>query len=203
MGGKRKKEMRAEMKRVLANFDLRWINAASGEISNRLSQLIAELPVEIEHVLAWSSFFSGEVDLSRFIEQGLESYSIYLPRVLDDCSMTFVSIGDDWLENTQPGVFGVPEPTAESGSIYLPENAASTVVLVPGMAFDRRGSRLGRGKGCYDRFLSRAGMVDAIKIGVCFSLQIQPDVPTDSFDIVMNWVCCEDESFSCNSLEGD
>lgn len=189
------------MKRVLANFDQRWVNAASGEIAQHLSSLIASLPVEIDHVLAWSSFFPGEVDLSRFIEQSLEKYSIYLPRVLEDCSMTFVSIGDGWLESSQPGVFGMAEPATESGEIYTPENAPSTVVLVPGVAFDRRGSRLGRGKGCYDRFLARPGMKDAITIGVGFSLQLSSDVPTDSFDVMMNWVCTEEECFPCNTSE--
>lgn len=203
MGGKKKKVLRAEMKRVLSNFDERWVNAASGEICQRLSRLIADLPFEVEHVLAWASFFPGEVDLSRFIEQGLESYSIYLPRVLEDCSMTYVSIGSDWLESSQPGVFGVPEPTNDSGEIFMLENAASTVVLVPGMAFDRRGNRLGRGKGCYDRFLCRPGMSEAATIGVGFSLQIAREVPTDSHDVLMNWICTEDEAFACVAIEGE
>ena len=195
--------MRADMKRILANLDSRWLAAASGEISQRIFSLIKELPVEVEHVLAWTSFFPGEVDLTRFIERGLESYSIYLPRVLEDCSMTFISIGDDWLSSARPGVFGVPEPDSQSGDLYMPENGAHTAVLVPGVAFDRRGNRLGRGKGCYDRFLARAGLSEAVKIGVCYSIQLQNEVPTDSYDMVMEWVCTEEETFACTTLERD
>lgn len=192
MVAKRKKVMRAEMKRILTHLDPRWVGPASNEIATNLISLVQQLPDNIEHILAWASFFQGEVDLSRFIEQTLGTYTIYLPRVLEDASMKFISVSSTWHDEVRPGHFGVLEPSEEGGRIYLSEYANNTVVLVPGLAFSERGDRLGRGKGCYDRFFARPGMSTAIKVGVCFAIQLADDIPTESYDTLMDWVCTEE-----------
>jgi 5-formyltetrahydrofolate cyclo-ligase len=62
-------------------------------------------------------------------------------------------------------------------------------IIVPGVAFDRNGQRLGRGKGYYDKAL--AGY-KGLKIGVCFSEQfLKSDLVTEPHDIAMNWVVTE------------
>ena len=68
-------------------------------------------------------------------------------------------------------VFKVPSCSAP---IYLPE-----VMVIPGLAFDRKGQRLGRGKGFYDRYLEN--FLD-IKIGVCFHQQLLSELPTEKHD---------------------
>lgn len=60
------------------------------------------------------------------------------------------------------------------------------IVLAPGVAFDREGHRMGRGKGYYDRFLAQC--TNAYKIGVCYPWQIVEKVPTDEHDIAMDCV---------------
>jgi 5-formyltetrahydrofolate cyclo-ligase len=192
VGSKRKKLLRAEMKRILAHLDPRWVGPASNEICSRLQTLIQQLPIEVEHILTWSSFFEGEVDLSRFIEQSLARCKVYLPRVLEDASMTFVSVGQNWHEQISPGPYGVKEPSESGGQLYRTEWAQNTVVIVPGLAFSQHGDRLGRGKGCYDRFFARPGMSEAVKIGTCFSIQLADDIPIESFDALMDWICTEE-----------
>ena len=192
MTAKRKKVVRTEMKRILAHLDQRWVGPASNEIATNIMALIQQLPFEVEHILTWSSFFQGEVNLARFIEQSVGSYNIYLPRVLDDASMRFISVGQNWHEQVSPGFYGLLEPSENGGNLYLSEWAGSTVVLVPGLAFSERGDRLGRGKGCYDRFFARPGMAVAIKVGVCFAIQLTDDIPTESHDTMMDWVCTEE-----------
>lgn len=80
------------------------------------------------------------------------------------------------------GAYGIMEPQSEPftaiGSIDL--------VVVPGMAFDPQGHRLGRGKGYYDRFL--AAIPSVYKIGVCFDFQKVSHVPTSSNDIPVDEV---------------
>jgi 5-formyltetrahydrofolate cyclo-ligase len=62
-------------------------------------------------------------------------------------------------------------------------------VIVPGVAFDRSGQRLGRGKGYYDRALAN---FKGLKIGVCFSEQfLKNDLVVEPHDIAMNWVVTE------------
>lgn len=88
-------------------------------------------------------------------------------------------------ESSRPlsmGRFGIAEPAGPAFTDY----AAIDLVLVPGVAFDAQGHRLGRGKGYYDRFLPR--IPQAYKIGVCFAYQFVENVPTEPFDIRMDEV---------------
>ena len=80
------------------------------------------------------------------------------------------------------GAFGIMEPTGEPFTSL----AEIDLAVVPGMAFDTRGNRLGRGKGYYDRFLSQ--LSQATKVGLCFPFQKFPGVPTDENDVRMDLV---------------
>jgi 5-formyltetrahydrofolate cyclo-ligase len=63
------------------------------------------------------------------------------------------------------------------------------LIVVPGVAFDPAGRRLGMGAGYYDRFLPQA--VRACKVGLAWSVQIVPEVPTDAHDIRMDYLLTE------------
>ncbi len=76
------------------------------------------------------------------------------------------------------GPYGVLEPVVES----LVKAEDLDLVIVPGLAFDKKGRRLGRGKGCYDRFLAKIS-ANTPSIGLAFRFQILPRVPTSSFDV--------------------
>jgi len=86
----------------------------------------------------------------------------------------------------RPGRFGIPEPPSDAPS--LPDDVG-TVILVPGMAFDRRGHRLGSGKGFYDRTLSNHP--DAIRVGVGLETLIVDAIPDDPWDIPMDAIATE------------
>ena len=64
------------------------------------------------------------------------------------------------------------------------------VIIVPGRAFSPDGVRLGRGRGYYDRYLSREGF-RALKIGVCFAEQLVGDIPSEEHDIRMDRIVSE------------
>jgi 5-formyltetrahydrofolate cyclo-ligase len=83
-------------------------------------------------------------------------------------------------QDLQASAYGIMEPTGER----FTDHEAIDVAIVPGMAFDTEGHRLGRGKGYYDRFLSHVPYL--YKIGLCFSWQIVDCVPCDEHDIVMD-----------------
>lgn|GEM_PF-2127507 len=69
--------------------------------------------------------------------------------------------------------------------------------LVPGIAFDRKGGRLGRGRGYYDRFLQNW---NGIKVGVCWSHSLLNEVPMEEHDVKMDWIATEDEFIQIPSL---
>lgn len=77
--------------------------------------------------------------------------------------------------------FGIMEPV---GKLADDLNEID-VVLVPGVAFDRCGHRLGRGKGYYDKILR---LTSACKIGICFGFQLLDEVPVEEHDIQMDCV---------------
>lgn len=85
-------------------------------------------------------------------------------------------------DDLSQGAFGIMEPTGEP----YPEDAPVDVALIPGMAFDITGRRLGRGKGYYDRFL--ASRAHIYKIGVCFAFQLAGEVPAEPHDVRMDKV---------------
>lgn len=87
-----------------------------------------------------------------------------------------------------PGRYGIPEPRAEAAA--YPTDKLD-LILVPGLAFDLRGHRLGRGAGFYDRFLADPALA-AATCGVCFELQIVGSVPVEDWDIPLNFIATED-----------
>jgi len=102
---------------------------------------------------------------------------VFAPRVAGR-RLRFVEIDYDtrWRRST----LGVFEP--ESGS-EIDFAEASLLVVVPGLAFDERGHRLGRGGGHYDRFLAEARAANDVEaIAVAFELQIVPEVPAEAHD---------------------
>ena len=85
------------------------------------------------------------------------------------------------------GTFNLREPFPKT---RVPVDLESIdLVIVPGVAFDRKGGRLGHGRGYYDRFLS--GFV-AFFLGICFSFQVIRELPQSSHDIPMHEILTED-----------
>lgn len=83
----------------------------------------------------------------------------------------------------RPGRFGVREPCAECPVVPF---SALDLVLVPGIAFDRDGNRLGRGRGFYDRMLALSP--DAVSCGVGFDGQVVALVPVEPHDVKLHRV---------------
>ncbi len=86
------------------------------------------------------------------------------------------------------GPLGAPEPPAWSQAVPI---ASIDVVLVPGLAFDARGTRLGRGGGHYDATLA-ALPPRAARIGLAFEAQLVAEVPREAHDVALDAVVTED-----------
>lgn len=140
----------------------------------------------IERVLQYKvvmlySALSDEVPTQALMDIMLvQGKTVLLPRVINDTDMElrrYTGPGD-----LHKGAYGILEPSGEVFTDYQ----LIDVAIIPGMAFDKEGHRLGRGKGYYDRFLS--AVPNLYKIGVCFSWQIVDSVPCDAHDVVMDEV---------------
>ena len=115
--------------------------------------------------------------LDELLSQGK---TILLPRVVSDTDMELRRYTGP--QDLQPGAYHIMEPTGQLFTDYKQIDIA----IIPGMAFDREGHRLGRGKGYYDRFLTL--IPDAYKIGMCFPWQMADNVPCAPHDIKMDAV---------------
>ena len=89
-------------------------------------------------------------------------------------------------ESLREGAFRILEPQGQD----LPfPSLRVDLVLVPGVAFDAAGHRLGRGKGYYDQFFASCPQVAAsYKLGIAFPFQIVGEIPTEPHDIQMDEV---------------
>jgi 5-formyltetrahydrofolate cyclo-ligase len=127
------------------------------------------------------SALPDEVPTQKLFDEFLaQGKTVLLPRVVSDTDMELRRYTGR--HDLQEGAYGIMEPTGELFTDY----DAIDVAIVPGMAFDADGHRLGRGKGYYDRFLSRVPNI--YKIGLCFSWQMVDCVPSDEHDIMMDEV---------------
>jgi 5-formyltetrahydrofolate cyclo-ligase len=124
-----------------------------------------------------------ELDLSPLMREArVKGKTVALPRFIatDGCYGVFDAGHSP--ESLQRGNFGVLEPGPEA--VAIPLNQLD-LALVPGIAFDMGGRRLGRGKGFYDRLLAA---VPSPKCGVAFDQQVVSEIPVESHDILMNFI---------------
>lgn len=147
------------------------------EISSQIFSNIAELnEIRQASVVALFASLPDEPQTTAIIEQLAKSKRIVLPRIEGD-EMEFYDIS----EGLRKGAFGIMEPIANRP---ISPNEID-VMIVPGVAFTRIGTRLGRGKGFYDKYLSRNGF-RAYTIGVCFPCQMVENIPTEKHDKMLD-----------------
>lgn len=103
------------------------------------------------------------------------------PRV-NDSELEFYQV--QTLSEFVQGTFGVMEPVSSEKI-----SAEHGLVLVPGLAFDTEGGRMGYGKGYYDRYFAR--YPECCKIGICYEMQLISKVPCDQHDVRMDGVATE------------
>lgn len=121
-----------------------------------------------------------EVDTHELIKDLLAAgKKLYAPKV--DGERIFICRLTNW-EQLKPGKFGILEPCEILNPAH-PE--IMDLILVPGIVFDKRGHRIGYGKGFYDSML-KAG--NGLKIGLAFSEQMVDEIPDESHDVPLDVV---------------
>lgn len=122
-----------------------------------------------------------EVDTHEFIRRWNSRKCILLPVVIGD-DLELRQYTDD--SHLTEGAFHIDEPIGTPFTDY----AAIDLAIIPGVAFDRNGNRLGRGKGYYDRLLPR--IPAAYKVGLCFRFQLLDEIPAEAHDVRMDEIIC-------------
>lgn len=171
-----KNDLRKEIRNRKRQFTSQQLHELSFPV---IMQLLSHPRIKAAHTVMLYYSLPDEVDTHTLVDSLLMNRKrVVLPRVTGDGTMELRLYTGP--RDLTAGAYGIMEPT---GDVFADYNAID-IAVIPGVAFDRRGNRLGRGKGFYDRFLQR--LAHTYKIGVCFQFQIAGHIPTDRHDIRMD-----------------
>lgn len=149
---------------------------------------IVEQLTELDEYVASSKVLSylqigREVMTAEFAAHVLScGKALYLPRVRCDTGELEVVRVNNLSGDLHVGTYGILEPVESLAAASDEEIREIDFAVIPGMAFDRDGYRLGRGGGYFDRFLPRLSH-RCVTVGVCFEEQLVDRVPRDPWDM--------------------
>lgn len=181
-------ETKQEGKKEIRNRILKVRKQISEENREEYSRKIAK------QVLASSEFqkadcifcylsTSDEVSTKALIEEAWkEKKRVCVPLVIGEHEMEFHYI-EDW-KNIQPGYRGIFEPVVKN-----PVRQQNGLMLIPGIAFDQNGNRIGYGKGFYDNYLRKYPALK--RMALAFSVQVVEGIPVDLGDVPMDILITE------------
>lgn len=172
-----KKELRRTIREQKRAMTLEEINARS----KKLGQLFAASDAYQNAKTIYGYLpYNQEVRTVPMLEQALkDGKRVAVPKCYGD-EMRFIFMDD--LSLVEKGYAGIPEPIAD-GPIADDETA---LVLMPGLAFDPQGHRIGYGGGFYDKFL--AAEPDHPTLALCYEFQMLPELKTEEHDIPVDYV---------------
>ncbi len=150
---------------------------ASDRVMQRLERLAAFLVSE--HILVYHSL-PDELGTHNLLEKWHTGKRFYLPRV-NGVNLDILPYEQTGLEI---GSFHIEEPTGNE----LHDISEMDMIIVPAVAYDRRGNRIGRGKGFYDRLLADT---KALKIGIAYDFQLFDEISASPHDVPVDIVITE------------
>lgn len=138
--------------------------------------------------------FGSEVNTHQIINLALnDNKIIYVPKIKSkEKGIEIFRINS--LSDLKPGYFGILEPSENCSAA---DSRDIDLILMPGVAFDRQGGRLGYGAGFYDRFLTKMNK-KITKIALAYQLQVVDSVPTESSDVRIDGIITNEEFMTTN-----
>ncbi len=178
-----KKRLRKSIKHTLAALG----EKQKAEWSKRITEKIEAHPAfkEARNVLLFYSL-PDEPSTHALIARCAAEKHVFLPAVVSDTEMEIHAYTSE--ADLRRGAYGILEPTGA----LLEETERIDLIVVPGVAFDRHGHRMGHGKGYYDRFIARFGAQRPCLIGICFPPQLLEEIPFAPHDAVMDCIITAD-----------
>lgn len=187
-----KKEYRSKIKSIRISLSKEVVSEKSSKISSRFLNWIDK--DKYQSFLVYLPI-KNEVDTRFLIESLIEAgKKIYAPRCSQEHNrrMDFYEVSD--LSDLSPGYCGIAEPCSNSSKLYV--NTGPSVCILPGLAFDLKGQRLGYGQGFFDRYLSELPGPKPLLIGFAYDFQVVDALPGDKWDIPVDAVVTESRILS-------
>ncbi len=176
-----KERLRKEARIKRNSFPKEELADKSRLISNKIASYVESH--NITNIFMYSPI-NSEVNLDYLRDIFLDSrIHLYYPKVTGS-AMAYYKISSE--KDLQKGAFNIPEPV-DGLKEAVPQTG--DIVLVPGLAFSKKGYRIGYGKGYYDRYFYEKAKV--MLTGVCYDFQLQEDWNPDIYDVKMNMIITE------------
>ena len=184
-------------KQTLRNQALKSLRTIQGEVRAKASQLIAvrlnQLCTKHSHIMAFWPL-NSEPDIRKVLHKlNQVGKSLYLPCVAEKHIIPYKV---DDLSTLKPSKLGVHEPARDTSLMIHPEQVE--LVILPGLAFTPKGSRLGRGGGYYDRFLSTLPE-ETLKVAVAYESQVHQAIPINLHDIGVDVIITDCNEYRCRN----
>ncbi|MFY8215020.1 MAG: 5-formyltetrahydrofolate cyclo-ligase [Chthoniobacterales bacterium] len=189
MISQQKQILRRQIRARLSEIDAAERVKFSSMLSSRLAGWLADRHVASAAALAFVPMAS---EPNWWTAPEINPLRFAYPRVHDG-GVDFYGIS--CREQLTPGEFGIMEPTADNSRRVMVESAV--IALVPGLAFDRDGNRMGRGRGIYDGILARTSP-GCFRLGVAFDCQVVASVPVEPHDQRVDGVIMPSGFISCS-----
>lgn len=175
-------EEKSRIRKIVRQFKSEQQEADYFAASARIMQQIELLPgfLDAKVIMGYWSI-KGEVFTHDAIRRWSSTKKIVLPSVDGEVMNLKQFTGAESL--IAGDLYRIPEP---DGPLFT-EYDSIDLIIVPGIAFDRKNNRMGRGKAYYDKFLKT---LHTTKVGICFDFQIFSSIPCDEHDIAMDRVIC-------------
>ena len=177
-----------DLKRSLRSERVQMSERVVREKSLRIYHRLIDMPAyQLARCIACYVSIKNEVDTKTVIQKAIDSgKQVGVPVTREDGDMDFQAI--EGLNDLRSVHYGLREPVPDLQKVLLPHTI--DLILIPGIAFDRRGHRIGSGGGYYDRFLART---EAVRIGLSYAFQIVDRVPAEPHDVKMDLIITENE----------
>lgn len=179
-----KKEVRSKIKELKRSLTESQMNEKSTFICEKVFEMLKDRePSIISLFLSMPDEVRTDHLIHLLWTQG--KHEVVVPRVEDKTTMCFYRhLPNKELKSSN---YGILEPTDPPSAERIPQ-----IMIVPGVAFDLNGGRVGYGRGYYDRFFAKHEEVITDRIAICYDLQILDEVPMDEFDQRMHSIVTED-----------
>jgi 5-formyltetrahydrofolate cyclo-ligase len=152
-------------------------------------------PYLLRRSVALYNPIQNEVETGEIRDHALVTgKNVFFPRFGPEDSLELIKIGS--ATEFSQGRFGILEPTGEGR--LAGRDREELVVFVPGVAFDLRGNRLGRGRGWYDRLTKELGQ--ATLVALAYDFQIVDEVAAEEWDQRVHYVITERSVVDCRSM---
>jgi 5-formyltetrahydrofolate cyclo-ligase len=169
------------------------LSQSSEDIRDKSQQVFLSLAETVEYINSRNIMFyvatRSEVQTEEMIKMSIEmGKNVFVPIILPECLNLVPSKILDFDVELEKGKKGILEPKKEYYRLFSPENI--DLIIVPGVAFDLSGNRIGRGFGYYDNFLIKVRSSTKI-IALAFEIQIVEKIITKKNDIPVHGIITE------------